>query len=328
MGTITLKFDGTSVTAYDNGSAVKSWYAISGNILMGGLEFLNPKNTNQPHMGPLPEGHYTVDPSKKQNISDISDSDYFWGLPHKGPFPFNETAWGHSRIELTPNAGTEMYGRKDFFIHGGKFPGSAGCLDLMDESDFMDFISSVGTPVTLEVHYPLGFTGADHPFLNPAHNYPYTIDDYRKSILEDAADRFGADVTDFSGWVPTLPVEYLLDLIPGHLASLVGMQNGNGGVMFPAGNGGGAEPLVLDLNGDGAHASRLGYGAGQRSHTYFDMDNDGFAERTAWATGGDGLLALDKNGNGKIDNQGELFGNTATYANGFLNLKPLALAGI
>jgi Ca2+-binding RTX toxin-like protein len=126
------------------------------------------------------------------------------------------------------------------------------------------------------------------------------------------------------GWIldnPSVVGDALKDLLPKCLVPAVGMQQGNGGVMFPAGNGGGAEPLVLDLNGDGAHASRLGYGAGQRSHTYFDMDNDGFAERTAWATGGDGLLALDKNGNGKIDNQSELFGNTATYANGFLNLK-------
>jgi Ca2+-binding RTX toxin-like protein len=82
----------------------------------------------------------------------------------------------------------------------------------------------------------------------------------------------------------------------------------------------GLSPLVLDLDGDGVEVSSLAYGAAG-SHVYFDMDNDGFAERTAWATGGDGVLAIDKNGNGKIDNQGELFGNTATYANGFLNLK-------
>ncbi|MER2514304.1 MAG: hypothetical protein ABTQ25_18140, partial [Nitrosomonas ureae] len=80
------------------------------------------------------------------------------------------------------------------------------------------------------------------------------------------------------------------------------------------------DPLVLDLDGDGVEVTKMGFGT-DRSMVYFDMDNDGFAERTAWATGGDGLLALDKNGNGKIDNQGELFGNTNTIADGFLNLK-------
>ncbi len=57
----------------------------------------------------------------------------------------------------------------------------------------------------------------------------------------------------------------LPDFLPDWLVPVVAMQQGNGGVMFPAGNGGGAEPLVLDLNGDGAHASRLGYGAGSLS---------------------------------------------------------------
>ncbi len=81
-------------------------------------------------------------------------------------------------------------------------------------------------------------------------------------------------------------------------------------------------PLVLDLDGDGIETTMMGHGAGG-SKTYFDMDNDGFAERTAWAVGGDGVLALDKNSNGKIDNQGELFGNSATYADGFAALAAL-----
>ena len=81
-------------------------------------------------------------------------------------------------------------------------------------------------------------------------------------------------------------------------------------------------PLVLDLDGDGIETGAMGYGVGA-STTYFDMDNDGFAERTGWAAGGDGLLALDKNGNGKIDNQSELFGNSAPHIDGFAALKSL-----
>ena len=42
---------------------------------------------------------------------------------------------------------------------------------------------------------------------------------------------------------------------------------------------------------------------------YFDHDNNDFKEATAWIEKDDGLLALDKNGNGKIDNGNELFGN-------------------
>ncbi len=78
-------------------------------------------------------------------------------------------------------------------------------------------------------------------------------------------------------------------------------------------------PLVFDLDGDGIELSAMnGTGA-----VYFDMDNDGFAERAGWITGGDGLLALDRNGNGTIDAQNELFGDTATASNGFENLKAL-----
>ena len=49
----------------------------------------------------------------------------------------------------------------------------------------------------------------------------------------------------------------------------------------------------------------------------FDIDNDGEPNKTAWVDKNDGLLAFDQNGNGKIDNQSELFGNieNAAYQN-------------
>ncbi|MGA0599282.1 calcium-binding protein [Caulobacter sp. KR2-114] len=77
----------------------------------------------------------------------------------------------------------------------------------------------------------------------------------------------------------------------------------------------GSDPLVLDLNGDGLNLTRQDVG------TYFDIDNDGFAERTGWVAPTDGFLARDLNGNGKIDGGAELFGDAT--ASGFTALAAL-----
>jgi hypothetical protein len=69
-------------------------------------------------------------------------------------------------------------------------------------------------------------------------------------------------------------------------------------------------PLILDIN-NGTSSTGLG-----NSQTYFDMDGDGFKERTAWVEQGDGLLVLDRNGNGVIDNGTELFGNFTPLVRG------------
>ncbi len=76
-------------------------------------------------------------------------------------------------------------------------------------------------------------------------------------------------------------------------------------------------PLVLDMDGDGIELTTVN----APGSVYFDMDMDGFKEAAGWITGGDALLVTDRNNNGTIDNRSELFGNDATYANGFLNLK-------
>ena len=49
---------------------------------------------------------------------------------------------------------------------------------------------------------------------------------------------------------------------------------------------------------------------------FFDHGGDGFAEATRWAGADDGVLVWDRNGNGKIDDGGELFGNNTALANG------------
>ena len=69
-------------------------------------------------------------------------------------------------------------------------------------------------------------------------------------------------------------------------------------------------PLILDLDGDGVET--LGKTAG----IHFDQDKNGFAETSGWVGKDDGLLVCDRNGNGKIDDGGELFGNNTLLADG------------
>ncbi len=65
----------------------------------------------------------------------------------------------------------------------------------------------------------------------------------------------------------------------------------------------GADPILVDLNGDGVKTTTLENGV------YFDHEVDAFAEKSAWVDENDGILVIDKNGNGVIDNGGEIFGD-------------------
>ncbi|WP_249961417.1 hypothetical protein [Histophilus somni] len=92
------------------------------------------------------------------------------------------------------------------------------------------------------------------------------------------------------------------------------------------------DPLILDLNGDGARA--VSY---TEKPVLFDIDNDGGSlEETGWLSHQDGLLVRDLNNNGKIDNMSEVFSEyyagragrngeagEKPFANGFEALKSL-----
>ena len=74
------------------------------------------------------------------------------------------------------------------------------------------------------------------------------------------------------------------------------------------------DPLVLDMNKDGfISTSSL-----SESDVYFDVTGDGLRERVSWILPEDGLLAYDKNDNGRIDDIDEIFGNSDK--NGFEEL--------
>ena len=60
-------------------------------------------------------------------------------------------------------------------------------------------------------------------------------------------------------------------------------------------------PVTLDLDGNG-----LSYAGIDDSKAYFDVNADGWRERMAWVGAGDGLLALDLDGDHRIDKWNEI----------------------
>ena len=64
------------------------------------------------------------------------------------------------------------------------------------------------------------------------------------------------------------------------------------------------DPIVLDLDGNGIELTPRA-----SSNVFFDMDGDGIKEQTGWVKPTDGLLAIDNNANGQIDNINELIGD-------------------
>lgn len=76
-----------------------------------------------------------------------------------------------------------------------------------------------------------------------------------------------------------------------------------------------ADPIVFDLDGDGIDLTHHTRGA------HFDLLGDGKAVNTAFVTGGDAFLALDRNGDGQINSGQELFGEQHGAANGYEELR-------
>jgi Ca2+-binding RTX toxin-like protein len=70
------------------------------------------------------------------------------------------------------------------------------------------------------------------------------------------------------------------------------------------------DPLVLDLDGDGIET------VSNEAGIKFDFDGDQTKTGTGWVKADDGILVLDRNGSGAIDNGAELFGVDTVLSSG------------
>ncbi|TGU94005.1 type I secretion C-terminal target domain-containing protein [Mesorhizobium sp. M00.F.Ca.ET.151.01.1.1] len=84
--------------------------------------------------------------------------------------------------------------------------------------------------------------------------------------------------------------------------------------------GGSVDPIILDLNHNGFAFSDVSHGV------QFDMNGDGTKEQLAWNTSHDGMLAVDLNHDGKIDDGTELF--TPNFNGGHFDSGAAALASL
>lgn len=79
-----------------------------------------------------------------------------------------------------------------------------------------------------------------------------------------------------------------------------------------------SDPLVIDSDKDG-YISTISL---EDSSAYFDITGDGVKEKVGWIAPNDGILAYDKNNNGKIDGIDEVFGSDRV--SGFTELRQIA----
>lgn len=102
--------------------------------------------------------------------------------------------------------------------------------------------------------------------------------------------------------IPYTGYESLMDYPDSEMYELQNQFNKSGNIQV--------DPVAVDLDWDGVESLSIKNGVN------FDLNNDGVKEKTGWIAADDGLLVMDRDDNGTIDNGGELFGDQTPLKNG------------
>jgi RHS repeat-associated protein len=125
---------GTLTYSGDDGTMIASYSATSG---VPGITDRKLENK-----GPIPLGTYTLDPK------DITGG-FLKFLKRE---VWDRQDWGYYRVPLHPKDGTDTGGREGFFLHGGLFLGSAGCIDVgLNDRDLFPLLMQHDGPITFTV---------------------------------------------------------------------------------------------------------------------------------------------------------------------------------
>lgn len=129
------------------------------------------------------------------------------------------------------------------------------------------------------------------------------IYEYQETVAESESIRFnsGGTVTTSDGKTISFSLEFNMSRSYYQQTS-VSLRMGDAAKM---------DPLVVVMDGGAPNMSR--------SRLDFDLNSDGIMDQIAFATGGSGFLAWDRNGDGIINNGSELFGLQS--GNGFAELR-------
>ncbi|MBI4823335.1 MAG: DUF2778 domain-containing protein, partial [Nitrospirae bacterium] len=141
LGLHTIGFNGTGLLVVDDDGNPVAYYPATSGL----PDYSNPRYQFLKNKGPIPAGSYYLNPSE---FSGGRLRSLYWRFVR-----FED--WGRWRVPLHTKPKTNTYGRSGFFIHGGMFSGSKGCIDIgKHDIEFYNLLKEHEGPVDVIIFYP------------------------------------------------------------------------------------------------------------------------------------------------------------------------------